>query len=648
VEHDIVWQNALAHVNKTVSEVMEAYRNNKGVREHFHQVFTEKNYLRKLLVTAKKLRSWMCRVLLEGEEESFEEFISLLAPYYDGQPIYAFHPIAAILDGEPSEKDLCAQEAYFLLLSFRRISDTPSGGFAYAFYAYMLFQTWFKRFLSQQTNQWGFDQFQKITNNDARSTSEKSYRHLYEQLGGHYGEDVTFVGGRFSPKASVAAGRNLLKKKIIDPHLQYIKEKKRAGRRAVELKLTAHLIKEADGNVVKLRKWMHNNGSTADKPFLLNRCRHQKLRQINNRKLRLLIHIAKNDEEIGNYVVGLDAAANELETPPEVFAPAYRRFRRSGYKHFTYHAGEDFIHLISGIRAIYEASEFLGLSTGDRIGHATAIGIDPKLWHKRAGKKAWINRQEWLDNLVFAAHVFRNSPKHTQLAHKIDHEICGIYEQIYNKAPSPNAVYGGWKMRKIDPLIALDPELELCNATPGNLRHTFSKTSSNYFMDVNDGKEWELIGKNINKHGASAFEYFCDYHNPENYVGAETLININSDLFSMESLKHLQQWVTIKLNEKGIAVESMPTSNVRISYYEGHSEHHLPRWLGVDKHFEGETHPTVVLGSDDPGIFDTNIRNEVTHVFEMLTNPPFSLDSDKAMELVRMLNRNSKNYRFTL
>lgn len=76
------------------------------------------------------------------------------------------------------------------------------------------------------------------------------------------------------------------------------------------------------------------------------------------------------------FVTGADAAASEFDTPPEVFAPSFRRLRKNGIRHFTYHAGEDFFHILSGLRAIYEAIEFLGLQAGDRIGHATAAGVD--------------------------------------------------------------------------------------------------------------------------------------------------------------------------------------------------------------------------------------------------------------------------------
>ena len=49
--------------------------------------------------------------------------------------------------------------------------------------------------------------------------------------------------------------------------------------------------------------------------------------------------------------------------------------RYSGITHRSYHAGEDFHHILSGIRAMFDAIELLDLCEGDRIGHGTAMGI---------------------------------------------------------------------------------------------------------------------------------------------------------------------------------------------------------------------------------------------------------------------------------
>ena len=94
---------------------------------------------------------------------------------------------------------------------------------------------------------------------------------------------------------------------------------------------------------------------------------------------------------ISNYILGIDAASIENNTEPWVFAPVYENARDSkGSRHlnlksnknkinnlgFTFHVGEDFRHIITGIRRIDEVIEHFKFHAGDRIGHGIALGID--------------------------------------------------------------------------------------------------------------------------------------------------------------------------------------------------------------------------------------------------------------------------------
>ncbi|CAH1057575.1 hypothetical protein PAECIP111894_03733 [Paenibacillus pseudetheri] len=89
---------------------------------------------------------------------------------------------------------------------------------------------------------------------------------------------------------------------------------------------------------------------------------------------------------LSHFIVGLDAASLENNTPVQVFAPVYGAARnsdddkmvkidRDGNKvrhqsmFFTFHAGEDFRHLNSGLRRIDEVIDYCKFHSGDRIGH---------------------------------------------------------------------------------------------------------------------------------------------------------------------------------------------------------------------------------------------------------------------------------------
>ena len=67
----------------------------------------------------------------------------------------------------------------------------------------------------------------------------------------------------------------------------------------------------------------------------------------------------------------------------------------------TFHVGEDFRHLLSGLRAVDEALRFLNMGPGDRIGHGLALGLNYKIWCERVGGEVAMPRGERLDDLVW-------------------------------------------------------------------------------------------------------------------------------------------------------------------------------------------------------------------------------------------------------
>ncbi len=93
-----------------------------------------------------------------------------------------------------------------------------------------------------------------------------------------------------------------------------------------------------------------------------------------------------------NMVRGVDVAGNENALPIEVFSPAIRVLRHAHYEpernlnsrlkrfHLSIHAGEDYSHLVSGLRLIDETVQFCNMQTGDRLGHALALGVDAPTW----------------------------------------------------------------------------------------------------------------------------------------------------------------------------------------------------------------------------------------------------------------------------
>lgn len=167
--------------------------------------------------------------------------------------------------------------------------------------------------------------------------------------------------------------------------------------------------------------------------------------------------------DLRKLVRGYDVAGNENELPIEVFAPVLRVLRAA--KHpggmaistrlqrpfITVHSGEDYSHLLSGLRAMDEAVEFCQLKEGDRLGHGLALGVNVSHWAQRQ-KRAYLTAGQYLDNLVWAYHqavqLSQYTVEHIPVMHELRDKIHRWSQQLYNDIFTPNLLYQAWLLRR--------------------------------------------------------------------------------------------------------------------------------------------------------------------------------------------------------
>lgn len=592
METDLTWQDFLKNPLEIKDELEKAYNEEKVKEQYAQSSFLanpEKIY--RLLQVASKLRyklygyAFNKEDLNEDEKMSLKDYLEKVVEK-DGADLYfTNHPLELIFSHNyPSH----FMEAVLYIKLLQLMVDQPENDtVGCLFHYYLLILGLVNKMMVQQPTCYGFEEFQKITMNGLREYSEaQSYYPRYAQLSGNELKYVRFLEGRFSPKDSkkknetlirmILAGRDLLEKQKGTPPFQ--------------LKLVAHFIKKKEGKRDPLVRYRHYRNDIRDRAEILK-------------------NILRYGGSQSKAVLGIDAAASEFDTPPEVFAPVYRNLREAGFKHFTYHAGEDFFHVMSGLRAIYEAITYLDLRRCDRIGHATAAGVPVGLWYQNVGKRMLIRRGEHLDNLIFAYHLIAERGDESlksflpMISLKIDEHSSEIYHNYYPVSLHIKA----WKARCYDPATVMD-DTKPCD-------------------DMGEEKALFLL-----------------YHRKDVAERYDEIIEINTyDVLGEEQLTQLQLLLLKEMQQREIVIETLPTSNVIIGNHHDYSTYHLYNWYKWKK--ERKALPPIVVGTDDTGIFATNIYNEYCNIYCQFLYYKGENTND-IMNFLRELNINASHYAF--
>ena len=320
-ETDIVWQSYLKSPFAVYSEIAKVSGNEK-VKDQMEQEFPSDGgalEFYQLLCTAIRLRYGFVHLLFDGRytpelDEPFQNINTenmlksgsyaegLIHPRLEHPMLRAFRTSP---DVKPAWSDI-SLEALMYVMIMDRIEASGDDKLAACFHHYLLILGLFNRFLVQQANQCGFDQFQKITVNSFRDVPEAQYTRRFFQLHGNNSLYLAHLEGRFAPKNTAADNIRFIRK--IDNRWKAFAKKSHDGtsRRWPSLSLVCHFIKEADKN---------RPDEDSNLPSLLIRHRTQRITFC--RKAQALMQAYDADEIVRKYLCGIDAASNELEAPQQ-------------------------------------------------------------------------------------------------------------------------------------------------------------------------------------------------------------------------------------------------------------------------------------------------------------------------------------------
>jgi|GEM_PF-4781133 len=305
---------------------------------------------------------------------------------------------------------------------------------------------------------------------------------------------------------------------------------------------------------------------------------------------KIVRSISKLEIREAKMFCGIDAAGDERLCPPEVFGPAYRflkrefaslRVERGGEGHKlgrTYHVGEVFDDLLTGLRRIWESIVFLELEAGDRLGHALALGVKPEDYYGGIDKFN-CTFGEFVDNAVWALKLFgQHICQDADLRSFLD---CLVPNYFSEKTDSLNEYWGSMLLRSdlqtmwdlpMPKSVSDNDQSPLCLAATSNRD---VKQIRAQFFDANKAKS-----------NAPTF--------------AELGINKNELVRIVSSI---QNAIMDELKRKGIIIEANPTSN-RCICPSIHRFEDLPLFAFLKHKL------SIAISTDDQGIFGTNLYTE--------------------------------------
>lgn len=551
-------------------------------------------------------------------------------------------------DDEKLQKSnlILAGERQFLYEAFKycfKSSDIESKfcadpEFETYFYAYLIIKNDLWKELIQVNDRIGFDNFADYQN---RKESFIKSGSIYEKIMGPsailstmYDQEVEYLEARIGPKnttrelVSAIKGNDkkvnsdLFKTSVAGKKCSICDKRKECKEKPKEFNPEYYYI-------LHFIKTDYGEKKVRDEFVLSRKPRCWKLRTHVKTQAMAFNELRKSSSSRKERIVAVDAANTEIGYRPELFAQAFRFLKEFSYHSpleyikecrfdkigFTFHAGEDFLDLADGLRAIDETIKFLNFGSGDRLGHALALGLDAEQYYQLKNNTLILPKQDYLDNIVW---VLKKNQEYditcsSTLVSNLKSEYRRVYAEIYNDtAIDLDIYYQAWLLRGDDPMLYYNPGSN--SNTQGNNKQIGKEIAFSFWerCGVNRfEREMDTARKNIKVQEA--------IHNYHFNVEAK-LRGQESDEFEIfdgysKLVSVIQHNLRHELAKRHIAIECNPTSNQVISSYKRYANHPMLKFNNHRLYHDPskcEANPqlSISLNTDDQGVFSTLLENE--------------------------------------
>lgn len=523
------------------------------------------------------------------------------------------------------------------------------------FYAYLCIQVELRSQMVQNNNKLGFDNFQRYERRkglflgDAQSTKLIAQLAVREPLKSN--PHLIELEARIGPGNSAEENQ----KRILELEDAILEEEDEDYQRLYGQQGTCglkeryyyvfHFLKKEDIGLRKIPKHVSSHQIAG----YATEYRHYAYRNNIEKQARAIVGFREQYSELADRVKGIDACSQEIGCRPENFASVFRLLGKHSCQiedfghqrpmcrlRKTYHVGEDFLDITDGLRAIDEAVKFLNLDCGDRLGHATVLGINVEDWYHSKNYQVTLSVQDYLDNLAWLYHaIYRYEIKGMELLlnylkEQFDIYFRSIYLNYMNQEDQDTIMkaalehYGAeedkrdYKFHKC--LFGIEEYYlawTLRGDHPALYKSGFYHSSSVPIDDWDRSMTNSQYPKRFNIRYIPECSMIYYYYHYNIDIKREGARNITTDIHGsyIQGVKAVQKAMQFEISRRGLSIETNPTSNALISTFRQYDKHPIVALFNKGLvHFPEELHNcpqiSVSINTDDKGVFFTDLENE--------------------------------------
>lgn len=595
-------------------------------------------------IKLQKRLTYMSVSDLCNETESVRYFYGIKFEQLNGHSKCIDYAITGeVFNGLPdkcSTRALAGERAFLYNSLYQIYSRNPEEikYFADLFYLYILIKSQFRNELIQVNKRYGFKNFMMYQ--DRKDLIFDDYPEYDLEAKNLSVNDSMENGNVKSLEMRIVPADSCSKqfKKIlnIDKSIEFLRrgtsQKHDPEKKTDELEMpyyyVLHFPKEPD-NPVNIPKHLQKDEQPSyDHISWYGTPRNKDVRVASELQAKTIAKVMECSSRLCSRIRGIDACSFEIGCRPEVFAVGFRfltsfipqRPQRNVLFHnsslpklcATYHVGEDFMDIVDGLRAIDEAVVFLELESGDRLGHALALGINPFDYYKLKGNNILLSKQDQLDNIVWLLNKSKGFNINLESAlkqHLYDDAKRLLYE-IYGQKFDLVDYCSSRQLRGDDPELYRNGYFDI-KAYKNAMSYKGNNLTSQYdFCRLR--KRYNIKELEIYRNNSRAVELYWRYH--FDYAAKKRGSEVEKWSVStsfIKAVEAIQNAMQKDIAKRNIAIECNLSSNVLIGSFDRYDEHPIFRFCPIS-FCDDDVLQYVSINTDDQGVFDTSLQTEYT------------------------------------